>query len=611
MFALDRHVALHSSSTPLASTLNMPLKYGVNWKEGLSDLHIELLAFRDGTKAWGGDEDDRPYHFKQIVKTLWGPKSKKPYAWDPWTDRMLEGACSQKYLWLSGCASSRKSTFGAVWALVNWLCSPKKTLVLIASTSLTEARRRIWGQLEEMFTVGCESLNAMQKGVSLPGKLVGSLGKIRTEDGAEKFSDLCGIQLIAGDASHEKESLKKIGFHNERVIMILDELTDLSPTLVKAARANLAVNKWFQLIGIGNFASIYDPLGVAAEPVGGWGSVSPEYEQWETKDGLCLRFDGTKSPNVLMGRQFYPGQYGPEDLKNHRALGEHTADVWRMCRSFPCPESDNNRIYSESDLLKGAVRDLVKWQTIPVKCASLDPAFTHDGDKAVAYFGELGVSIEGVQTLLIKERKELRDDVRKKGENKALQISKQFRGECEQRGIDSENAGYDGSGGGVVMDALFFEIWKGNKLLPVQFGGAASDRPASVKNPKPAKEVFQNRVSEVWFAGIDFVQAGQLKGVPTECCAELVERRKRKEGNIVSHNCVESKKEMKKRTGGRSPDDADAFLILLEVCRARLGFKAVGFEGGRKAVNLSWKQRVMLSNKIYRNVDYSAEPIAA
>lgn len=588
----------------------MPIKYGVNWPEACSDFHIELVAFRDGTKAWGGEDDDRPFHFKQVVKMLWGPKSKKHYVWDPWTDAMLVEACVQKYLWLSGCAQSRKSTFAAVWALVNWLCSPRKTLVLIASTSLTEARRRIWGQVEEYFTAGCESLNTLRKGLGLPGKLIGSLGKIRTEDGPDKFSDLCGIQLIAGDASHEKESLKKIGFHNERVIMILDELTALSPTLVSAARANLAVNNWFQLVGIGNFASIYDPLGVAAEPVGGWGSVSPEFDRWETKDGICLRFDGLRSPNVLLGRQLYPGQYGPEDLKNHRALGEHTADVWRMCRSFPCPEADVNRIYSEADLVKGAVRDLVKWRDAPAKWAALDPAFATGGDKAVAYFGSLGASIEGKQTMLVTEAKELREDIRNKAENRALQVAKLFRDECIQRGILPENAAYDGSGGGIVFGSLLTELWS-NKLLGVQFGGAASERPASAKDRRPAKQVFQNRVSEVWFAGVDFVQGGQIKGLPAQCCAELVERRKHKQGNIVAHNRVESKDEMKKRTGGRSPDNADSFLIGLELCRERIGFRAVGMEGRQAAVHLDWKRRVMLSNKVWKNSNFRTPEVMA
>jgi len=926
-------------------------KYGVKWIGNLNDLQIELYCFRDGTLALGGQEDDRPFHFKQIVKMLWGPKSKKPYVWDPWTDKMLEAACDHKYVWLSGCAAcvagetvipnpvtgenptikelydagsettvmtlygpskasvpfvkgceelyevrlsngssftcsaahrvltergyahahelcvgkvlfgyerglpdstsgtglsvrgedalrsqkkaegfqddclegfcsdggqllaaresdqsfspsqddaqicsqyacdngdapdiessrihplklsdllsstrfgvrnslsqtspllrsfletpqrgacsslsslqsesgschpdkvqksnpdsyeqhcleqpfhyealehqvcegdpepskfqfrflqkqaacfqacetnpqslyhgdeslslsygytvtqvrvvsirkttkqvfydlsvpgiehyfaegaihhnSRKSTFAAVWAIVNWLCAPTTTLVLVASTSLTEARRRIWGQVEEMFTAGCEAMGLLAKGGTLPGRIIGSLGKIRTEDAGQKFSDLCGIQLVAGDPSHEKDAMKKIGFHNKRVIMILDELTDLSPTLVKAARANLAVNEWFQLIGIGNFASIYDPLGVSAEPIGGWGSVTPDFDQWETKDGLCLRFDGTRSPNVLLGRQLYPGQYGPEDLKNHRLLGEHTADVWRMCRSFPCPEADTDRVIAQSDLMKGDVRSLVKWKTLPVKCASLDPAFATGGDKAMAYFGEFGISIDDRPTLQITEAKQLKEDIRIRGENKALQVSKQFRDECESRGIDSRNSGYDGSGGGVVMDGLFFEIWKGNKLLAVQFGGAASDRPATIKDPRPSNKVFSNRVSELYFSCVDFILGNQIRGLPAQACAELTERRKAKDGNIIKHNRVESKKEMKLRTGGKSPDDADAFVILLEVVRVRLGFKAVGFEGGRKAAGLGWKQRVMLANRVYKNSSYEPEQIAA
>ena len=586
------------------------LKYGVNWQDGLSDLHIELHAFRFGTEAYGGEPDDKPFHFKQIVKIFWGAKSKRPYIWDPWTDKMLEAACKEKYLWLSGCAGSRKSTFGAVWAIVNWLCSPGITLILIASTSLTEARRRIWGQVEEYFTAACETMNTMQKGATLPGKIISSVGKIRTEDGAEKFSDLCGIQLIAGDPSHLKDSLKKIGFHNKRVIVILDELTDLSPTLVNAAKANLAVNPFFQLQGYGNFASIYDPLGINAEPIGGWGSVSDDCDEWRTKDGLCLRFDGTRSPNVLEGRARYPGQYGPDDLLNHRkTLGENSSAFWRMCKSFPCPEADTNRVYSEADLVKGTVRELVKWRDIPVEVASLDPAFTTGGDKAIANFAKLGVSIDGVQTLLVTERKEYREDIRIKDQNKALQIAKLFRDDCVNRNIKPENIGYDGTGG--AFSALLTEIWS-PKLLAVLFGGRASEKPASFKDRRPAREVWQNRVTEIWFAGIPFVQSGQIKGLSAQCCAELVERRKHKDGNIIVHNRIESKDEMKKRTGGKSPDDADAFLILLELCRERLGFRPVGIEGKQAAVHLDWKRRVMLSNRVWQNSNYrTPEAMAA
>jgi hypothetical protein len=118
------------------------------------------------------------------------------------------------------------------------------------------------------------------------------------------------MQLIAGDRAKEKENIGKlIGAHNKRVILLADELTELSPALVDAARSNLVVNPYFQMIGAGNFASIYDPFGVNAEPAGGWGSVTPDFDEWETKDGLCLRFDGL-SPGILLGRIVTPASMG-------------------------------------------------------------------------------------------------------------------------------------------------------------------------------------------------------------------------------------------------------------------------------------------------------------
>ncbi len=228
----------------------------------------------------------------------------------------------------------------------------------------------------------------------------------------------------------------------------------------------------------------------------------------------------------------------------------------------------------------------------------------------MAYFGELGVSIDGVNTLQIMERKELREDIRKKDENRALQVCKLFVEECKTRGIEPDNAAFDESGGGIVFGSLLSEIWS-NKPLGVQFGGAASDRPASVKDRRPARDAFANRVAEIWYAGIDFIQSGQIKGLPAPACMELCERRKLIANKTASgiKNRIESKDEMKKRTGGKSPDDSDSFLILLELCRVRFGFKASGMEGNQKRATMDWKRRALLANRIYQNVSY--EEVAA
>src|SRR5581483_10201366 len=90
-------------------------KYGLDWQVGTSDLTIELYCFRHGrTTEQGGL--GKAGHFKEVVNTLWGPNNDRiKFIFHPWADRMLEAACENKYLAVSGCANSGKSDFYAVW----------------------------------------------------------------------------------------------------------------------------------------------------------------------------------------------------------------------------------------------------------------------------------------------------------------------------------------------------------------------------------------------------------------------------------------------------------------------------------------------------------------
>lgn len=590
--------------------------YGLKWPESWSDLEVELYSFVRGTAGDGGEPDNKEQHFKNIVKMYWGPKSKKHFVWNPWNERMLEACCSHKFVSLSGCAASGKTDFAAVWGIVNWLAMPTKTVVLFTSVSLAKSRQGIWGRVEEYFDAANQVAKAF-KLPKLPGKSISSMAKIRTEQGTQKFSERCGMYLIPGEASKEKENIGKIiGLHNDRVVFICDEMPELSPALTEAAETNLKINPYFQMMRIGNFKSIYDPFGTGSTPKMGWGSVSEDSEEWETVDGVCLRFDGLKSPNIVAGRNIYKGIYCTDDLVNHKlSPGEHTAGFWRMCRSFPCPEADSNRIYSEADFIKGRVHEMVKWIEPPVKVAALDPAFATGGDKAISRFGLIGTTAgdESRRVLLLTERIEIREDLRKKDENRSVQVAKQYRDMCIARGVEPENAAYDGSGGGMAFGGLLAELWS-PKLLGVQFGGAASMRPASSKDPRPGKDAYSNRVAELWFAGVDFMHSGQIKGMDIYAAKDLKERRTLDsiKGATGLRQRVESKKEMKLRIG-HSPDDGDCFAILLDLCRDRHKFMPIGMTGQRAVSQNSWKQKAMLVNRIWANSSHAneAEEIAA
>ena len=574
------------------------IKYGVNWPKEYDDIDIELAAFKDGTARYGGQPDNRPWHFKNIVHFFWGPQSRKHFVWNPWNERMLLESCKHKWLSFSGCAASGKSQFLAVWGLVNWLAAPTKTCVLVTSTSLGEARKRVWGYIEEFFLAATD-----EDGESyMPGVLVSSVGKIQTRQSTRRASDRCGIHLVPGDRAKEKENIGKlIGLHNDRVLFLCDEMPELSPALTEAATSNLIINPYFQMIRNGNFKSIYDPFGVASEPKNGWATVDVDTDEWETKDGgLCVRFDGLKSPNIMAGYDKYPGIYGIHHLTEHRERqGEHSAGFWRMCRSFPCADSEGNLICTEADLIRGRVHDKVQWIEPPILLAALDPAFATGGDKAVALFAKLGTALNGKRVLQVEDRKELIEDVRRTSENRALQVAKQFRDECIRRDMNPLNAAYDGSGGGLVFSSLLSELWCASPLS-VQFGGAPSELPVN-SDGKPAKEAYVNRVSELWFQSVEFIQAGHIKGLPVECAKDLKSRKYEtmKQGGQCK-NRVESKEDMKKRIG-RSPDDGDAFCILLELARQRHRFIAGGLEGKRQQRQSTWITKQKQMSDVYED----------
>ena len=102
--------------------------------------------------------------------------------------------------------------------------------------------------------------------------------------------------------------------------------------------------------------------------------------------------------------------------------------------------------------------------------------------------------------------------------------------------------------------------------------------PTSAISPIKANEKFSNRVSELWYVGVEFLRGGQLKGITSDLARELTARKYTTQagGKLI----VESKKDMKARMG-KSPDLADAAFLLLDVVRQRLG----AYAGGKLAAS--------------------------
>lgn len=552
------------------------LKYGRRWVgpdgSAMTDLDIELRCFYFGYEHGF----DKEAHFWNIVQGLWGVDKAVYFARHPWAEDMTHAACHNNYVAITGCGSSGKSEWAAMWALVNWLCAPHETLVLCTSTTMQEGRKRIWSKIRKFY----------QAIPGLPGKLIEHPSP---QIKLPKLGDTTGITLLPGQPSKAREAVSKlIGLKQNRVIFIADELSELSEAILEACTTNLNLNPFFQLIGLSNAKSYFDPFGLLAQPKNGWGSINVGMSTWETARGVALHFDGEKSPNLAHDKDIWP-IYGHKQLKEHKALGENSPGYWRQCRGFWCPTGNTACIYTEADLLRhNATRRVTQWFNAPQRIAGFDPAFTTGGDRSIVYFGMVGDDMETNQTVVcLDEYIELKADVTIKDKPTNFQFAEQFRDECIKRGIQPNFAGLDSTN--IPFADIVSQVWS-NDVLRVAFGGAASDFVDAGFTPRPGNELYANRVTQLWFAGKKLLDTDQLCGIRPEMAREMCERvySTVKRGDHMM-SLAESKEAMRNRIS-RSPDIADAAFVLIEVAKQRL--HVFGGKKGYEQSNVQWKQQV-------------------
>ncbi len=583
---MDHWAAAQLKKKPLSK--GERFKYGERWtpftveKKGpkgqktlvpvreLSDVEIEMkmfLRYEEGKWLPGGL--GRYEHCKRGVEMIWHKQSKKPVTFNPYAEAMFKGFCKHKYLGVASHASGGKSFNLAVWSIWNFLCAPWHTKVFITSTTLKDSQGRIWGDVLELWGAAVDSF-----GGDMPGKPVPSDGIIRcTVDG--RATDKAGLSLIAGDPKKASENMGKfIGFKRDRLFLICDEMPELSEALLASAEGNLVTGGRFQMIGIGNPASYYDAFGKFCEPKQGWGSITETDYEWEGVKAVVLRFDAKNSPNVVARDRGdysnpFPGLLKWEVFEESKErLKENSPSFYRMYRAFWCPTGAIESIYTEQEIITyGADKPAGygwKWLDIPVMLCGLDPAFKKGGDRAIAYFAQYGLSTTKIPTFCLIEYVQLEQNVNNP-EPRDMQIIRQLALEMQKRGVAITNLGVDVTGAASFGTLVSQHIGAG--FMAVEFGGKPSDMPASSIDKRPAKDVYDRKVAELWHVGKELISTGQLKGLHPDAIKEMVARTYGVSGGKI---WVEPKTEMKKRIGF-SPDVFDAAVVALDVARMRHG----------------------------------------
>jgi hypothetical protein len=506
--------------------------------------------------------DEKFEYRKRAIQMLW---KGEDVVWCSWIERMLRSWCQYNWITWTGPAASGKSMAASIFALEYWMEDPSATSVILASTTKGALARRLWYYVQDLHA-------KIPTEAGSKGDPVYSEYLIRWRQG-DKKNGIFGIAVEDGPIEEALHNL--IGFHNKRVVLIVDEAPGVREALFQACD-NLSKNPEFKCLMMGNAESREDPHGRFSEPLGGWTGVDPEAdEQWETQggvakgNGVCVFFDGRKSPAITEpdGEFKYPFLINQGQID--AALDFYKTDedprFWSQSIGFWPPVTLKRTVLDERIVINNRCREPGTWYTKYEMCAAFDPSYEGGDRKVFQAFrmGQLGPDDHERWQIEFLKPVELKISIKDDHEIH-YQIVQQCIDLCESLDIPAGRFGMGSSGEGGGLLAIFRREW--GPVVGIEEAGSVSGRPISHSNPKPCSEEYDRVVTELWFAVREFAIHGCLRGFPDDALREFYTRR----WDIQSHKVrLETKKELKKHFR-RSPDYGDAVAFCVELAR-RLG----------------------------------------
>jgi hypothetical protein len=190
----------------------------------------------------------------------------------------------------------------------------------------------------------------------------------------------------------DKAVNKIMGRHNTNMGVGIDEMPTVSGAIVEAS-VNLETGaERFELKGIGNPDSHFDPHGKRSEPkkAGAQSQSIPSHGE-PGMAGWASIFTGQTVPRVGNDDKF-PGLIRQVDLEKTAAEhGEDSPQMWKQRYGFWCPEGVQKTVLSESDIVKFRAKEKAVWVGGYKKAAGLDPAFEGE-DRCVLQLVKFGKS---------------------------------------------------------------------------------------------------------------------------------------------------------------------------------------------------------------------------
>ena len=549
-------------------------KYNLAFDIQLNELELELFAFKVGLPVERGGLG-RYQHCRNVADMMW-PK----LSWNPWLERMIECLCEEQWTCWAGCGASGK-TFGAsLFSMIWFAADPLNTSIILTSTTAKMIRKRAWPVIQELYRTA--------KG-GYPAHMVDSKTTLQAIRGDDKHA-VFAIPVLDGATSKAVANIQ--GIRSPRTFVIVDEATDTPEAAFEACSNLQKGTREFKFLAIGNPHSKFDQHGRFATPKNGWSSVSVEDEEWETERGVCVRFDGMQSPNMLAGKNKYDYLINEDQIRQAQKYdGVDSPKFWKYTRGMWAPEGVCKTVLSESLVEKYKATHPATFVSRSEMIAGLDPAF-NGGDRCVIQFARYGDFDNGKMGIQM-ERSEIIEINAQSSEPVHFQIANRVKTLCEEYKVSPNRLAVDATGEGGGLCDIISKVWS-PAIHRVEFGGKASDRPVSPEDYRKSSDVYANKVTELWFSVRQWVINEQLRGMSIDSAVEFCSRMFDDEKRMT---IIERKADMKARTG-KSPDLADAVAIVVEMARHIGGYATAK---KRSSSGSSWDQMVKRYDSIYHD----------
>lgn len=539
-----------------------------NPKLELTDYELDMRCFN--LRPW---RCPFKHHFLlRAMKHQWGDKlmlettvNGQKYV-NYWAVRIASAICCEPLVNMLGCASSGKTHMATCCLYTIWKSLPYFTSVYLSTTSGEGADARAWATVQRIYR---EDKFAF-------GKLINSMRTLVVEEVSDEEAKSRDLRnslkcVLIKKGNEGRDVVAAIsGRKNKRVIWNCDEQQHLD-TGILSGRVNLFSNRagggWAQFIGSGNGPKDGDPLFIDAEPENGWTSINKdEHWTWKTRSGVCLYFNGSKSPNMQVKRgekSLFPGvmDWDSHDAILQASFGDtQSPEFYIQFYGFPPSIQIADTVLTPPFMsLHGAFLE-PEWSGEKIETVGgLDLGFRKDGDPCVIHFGKVGKDARNKRILAFEPDGIVLNPSQASKESFEDQIAAKVVDECHKR--NCHNLALDVTGdGGIILQTIERTARRMNYTLtcvPVSFSGTGDESVVIPGEKRTGKEMFANKVSQLWMSLRVCVGNGVIRGLQergkavTQLCQRKFHTDEKKRFS------VEPKREMKLRLK-RSPDQGDA-----------------------------------------------------